>query len=384
MARHDRGVERALHRWTRKGLIDESLARGLRAEAREEHGESTLRVGQLLTAVAGAVALFLAGALFVSQTWPALTEASRTISLGVLSVAIWWLGRAVGSRERWTRIGEVLQVAGMYLGGFALVYSDNAWGDGTFGARVVGVVALAVPIVLAPSGWRGSVGLVAAHTGGLFVFLALFLDRTLGLEFEPIVWTLDAILLVGLGVLWFQVRHRWNRGVHRALIAFTTGMYVGLVLVFFTGAGVLDWNDRTIWAIDVWWLAMVGLTAWAASVPSGDAERDVIETHMAFCVVLGTFFLGFTGAEALEAPAEIWAGMAAIVAGLGLVWGVRVRNIPTVAASTLSLIGTMWIYAIDRAETKTAAFAMALTAVLLFVVAARIRATGARPSNEGG
>ncbi len=373
MARHDRGVERALHRWTRKGLIEESLAQSLRAEARAEHGETTLRVGQLLTAVAGAVALFLAGALFVSQTWPALTEASRTIALGVISVAVWAVGRMVGVRERWTRIGEVLQVVGMYLAGFALVYSDNAWDDGTTGARIVGVIALLVPIALAPSAWRGSVGLVAAHTGGLFVFLALFLDRTLGLEFEPIVWTLDAVLLLGLAALWFKVRDRWDQGVHRPLIAFTTGLYVGLVLIFFTGAGVLDWSDRTIWAIDVWWLAMVGLTAWGASIPSGDAERDVIETHMALCVVLGTFFLGFTGAEALEAPAEIWAGMAALVAALGLVWGIRVRNIPTVAASTMSLIGAMWIYAIDRAETKTAALAMALTAVLLFVVAAKIR-----------
>lgn len=383
MARHDRGVERALHRWARTGLIDEGLAEKLRREARSEHEAATLRVGQLVTAVLGAIALFLAGALFVSQTWPALSEGARTVTLGVLSIAVWVLGRMVGSRERWTRIGEILQVVALYLVGFALVYSDNAWSDGTTGARIVGVLSLLVPLALAPACWRGSVGLVAAHTGSVFVFVALFLDRTLGLDFETIVWTLDALLLVGLAVLWFRVRDQWNRGVHRALVAFTTGLYVGLVLIFFTGAGVLDLGEATIWGLDLWWLAMVGLTAWGAARTEGDAERDVIESHMALCVLLGTFFLGFTGAEALEAPTEVWAAMAAVVAVAGLAWGLRVRNIPTLVGSTASMIGVLWVYALDRVETRTAVLAMVLTAALLFWVASRIRADPRSPDGPG-
>jgi hypothetical protein len=384
MARHDRGVERALHRWARTGLIDDSLAQVLRQEARAEHEVTTLRVGQLVTAVAGAVALFLAGVLFLSQTWPSLSEGSRTAVLGLLSVLIWVFGRLVGARERWTRIGEILQVAALYLGGFALVYSDNAWGEGTTGARIVGMISLIVPLALAPASWRGSVGLVAAHTGALFVFVALFLDRTLGLDFDTIVWALDGLLLLGMAVLWLRVRDQWNRGVHRALVAFTTGLYVGLILIFFTGAGVLDLSDATIWGLDLWWLAMVGLTMWGASMTRGDAERDVIESHMALCVVLGTFFLAFTGAEALEVPTEAWAGMAGVVAVAGLAWGLRVRNIPTLIGSTVSMIGVLWVYALDRAETKTAALAMVLTAALLFWVASRIRADVRPADGEGG
>jgi hypothetical protein len=383
MARHDRGVERALHRWVRTGLIDDALAQVLRREARAEHEAATLRVGQLVTAVAGAVALFLAGVLFVSQTWPSLSEGSRTVVLGLLSVFIWVLGQLVGTRERWTRIGEILQVAALYLGGFALAYSDNAWGDGTAGARIVGIISLIVPVALAPPSWRGSVGLVAAHTGALFVFVALFLDRALGLDFDTIVWALDGLLLLGMAVLWFRVRDQWDRGVHRPLVAFTTGLYVGLILIFFTGAGVLDLSDATIWGLDLWWLAMVVLTMWAASMTRGDAERDVIESHMALCVLLGTFFIGFTGAEALEVPTEAWAGMAAVVAAAGLAWGVRVRNIPTLLGSTISMIGLLWVYAVDRAETKTAALAMVLTAALLFWVASRIRAD-VRPADREG
>jgi hypothetical protein len=376
MARRDRGVERAVHRWTRKGLIDDALASVLRDEARSQHDVDTLRVGQLLTAVTGAVALFLAGALFVSQTWPSLSEASRTTVLGALAAVIWLVGRTLTARERWTRIGEVIQVAGMALAAFALAYADNAWADGTLGARVVGVVALAVPIALAPPSWKGSVGLVAAHTALSFVFAALFLARTLGLDFEPVVWTLDGLLLIALAVLWLRVKDRWDRGVHRDLVAFTTGLYAGLVLIFFTGAGVLEWADDTIWAIDLWWLGMVALTMWGAARTPGDAERDVVETHMAACVLLGTFFVAFTGAEALSAPAEVWALGAAVVAAAGLLWGLRVRNIPTVAASTLALVAVLWVYAMDQADAGVAAAAMAVTAILLFWVASRIRAVG--------
>ncbi|NNK62965.1 MAG: hypothetical protein HKO98_07105, partial [Gemmatimonadetes bacterium] len=345
-------------------------------EARSEHDADTLRVGQLLTAVTGAVALFLAGALFVSQTWPSLSESARTTVLGVLSAAIWLLGRVLSSRERWTRIGEVIQVAGMALAAFALVYSDNAWGEGSLGARVVGASALVIPIVLGPLAWKSSVGMVAAHTALSLVFAALFLDRALGLDFEAIVWVLDALLVVALGVLWLRVKDRWDRGVHRDLVALTTGLYAGLVLVFFTGAGVLDWDEGTIWAIDVWWLGMVGLTMWGAAHTPGDAERDVIETHMAACVLLGTFFIGFTGAEALSVPAEAWAIGAAAVGAAGLFWGLRVRNIPTVGASTLALIGVLWVYAMDQADAGVAAAAMAVTAILLFWVASRIRTVG--------
>ena len=365
-----------MHRWTRKGLIDETLAHALREEARSQHDADTLRVGQLLTAVAGAVALFLAGALFVSQTWPSLSEAARTTVLGVLSVAIWILGRLLSSRERWTRIGEVVQVAGMALAAFALVYSDNAWDEGSLGARVVGGIALVLPIVLGPSVWKGSVGLVAAHTALSVIFAAVFLDRAVGLDFEAIVWVLDGLLLVALVVLWLRVKDRWDRGVHRDLVAFTTGLYAGLVLIFFTGAGVLDWGEGTIWAIDAWWLGMVGLTMWGAAHTPGDAERDVIETHMAICVLLGTFFVGFTGAEALSVPAEVWAIGAGAVGAAGLLWGLRVRNIPTVGASTLALVGVLWVYAMDRADARVAAAAMAVTAILLFWVASRIRAVG--------
>lgn len=376
MARRDRGVERALHRWTRKGLIDDPLATELREEARSQHDADTLRVGQLLTAVAGAVALFLAGALFVSETWPTLSEAARTSVLGAISAAVWVGGRLVSRRERWTRIGEVLQVAGLALGAFALVYADNAWAEGSAGARMVGVVALAVAVGSGPLAWRGSVGLVAAQVALSLVFAAIFLDRTAGLEFEAIVWTLDGLLLGVLGVLWFRVANRWDRGVHRDLVAFATGLWAGLVLVFFTGAGVLDWEERTIWALDLWWAGMVALTVRGARNTVGDAERDVVETHMAACVLVGTFFIGFTGAEALDAPAELWAGGAAVVAVVGLMWALSVRNIPTVVASTAALVGVLWVYAVQHSDAAVAAVAMVVAAGVLFRVASRIRAGG--------
>ncbi len=88
MARRDRAVERALTRWTEKGLLDAPLAARLRDEARDDHAARTLRAGQLLVAIAGATALFLGGAIFVSESWPLLSEQTRTTVLAASSVVM--------------------------------------------------------------------------------------------------------------------------------------------------------------------------------------------------------------------------------------------------------------------------------------------------------
>ncbi len=386
MARRDRGVERALHRWFRKGLIDETTVETLRAEARLEHDADTLRVGQLLTALVGAVALFLAGVLFVSQTWPALSEATRTGVLFALALAVWLGGWSVTRRERWTRIGEVLQVAALALAMVAVVYSDNAWGQGSMGARITGLVSLAVPIVLGPAAWRGSVGLVAAHTAFALFYAALFLDRTFDLDFDTIVWVLDGLLLVGLAVTWLRLRTRWERGAHREIAAFATGLYAGLVLVLLTGVGPLDWDEKSIWALDLWLTGIVVLTWWGAARAPGALERGMFESHMAMCVLLATFFVGYTVAEPLGADVEVWAGAAALIAMAGLGWALKVKNTPTVIAATVSLVGVLWAYAVERSEARGAALAMAATAALLFWVASRIREGKgvSRAGAEGG
>lgn len=374
MARRDRTVEHALHRWTEKGLLDERQVAELRAEALAEHEAVTLRAGQLFIALAGAVALLLAGGLFVGETWPLLSESARTGILGAFSVLTWFAGGRVARRPGWRRIGEVLQVAALALGTVTLVYSDQAWPQGTLGARLVGVVGLAVPIVLGPAAWRGSVGLVSAHTAFSLVYAALFLDRAFGLEAETIVWILDGLLLAALALLWLRLRRRWDRGADHELVAFATGSWAGMVMVLFTGGVVLEWAEHTVWALDLWWLGIVALTVWGAARTVDETRRDVIESHMSACIPLGTALIAFSGAEALDLPDLAWAGAAALVAALGLRWGLRVRNIPTIVSATASLVTVLWVYAFAQSAAGLAALAMVATAAILFRVASRIRA----------
>ncbi|MEK9499683.1 DUF2157 domain-containing protein [Gaopeijia maritima] len=374
MARRDRAVERALHRWTEKGLVSEALGAELREEARAEHDATTLKAGQLFVALAGAVALFLAGAIFVSETWPLLSEAARTGILAAFAGVTWIGGRRVARRDGWRRIGEVLQVAALSLGAFALGYSEQAWESGSTGARIAGAIGLAVPIVLGPAVWRGSVGLVAAHTALALVYAALFLDRAFSLDSETILWILDGLLLAALALLWLRLRERWDRGADHELAAFVTGSWAGLVLVLFTGGVALDWAEHTVWALDLWWLGIVALTLWGAARSADEARRDLIETHMALCVPLGTALFAFSAGEALDLPDLAWAGAGAAVAVAGLRWALAVRNIPTITASTASLVTVLWVYAFAQSNAAVAAIAMVATAAILFRVAARIRA----------
>lgn len=374
MARRDRAVERALHRWTEKGLVSEALASELRDEARDEHDSTTLRAGQLFIALAGAVALFLAGALFVSETWPLLSEGARTGILALFAVAVWFAGRRVARREGWRRIGEVLQVAALCLGAFTLGYSEQAWQQGSLGARLVGVVGLVVPIVLGPAAWSGSTGLVAAHSALALVYAALFLDRAFALDSDTIIWVLDGLLVAALALLWLRLRGRWDRGADHELAAFVTGSWAGLILVMLTGGEALDWAEHTVWALDLWWLGIVALTAWGAAKSVDEARRDLIETHMSACIPLGTALFAFSAGEALDLPDLAWAAAGGVVAVAGLRWALRVRNIPTITASAASLVTVLWIYALAQSNAAVAAIAMVVSAAILFRVASGIRA----------
>lgn len=374
MARRDRAVERALNRWTGKGLLDAPLAERLRDEAREDHDARTLRAGQLLFAVAGATALFLAGALFVSESWPLLSERVRTVALAGAACAVWVGGRALAGQGRWRRIGEVLQVAALALGAFALVYSEAGWAPGSVGQRVIGVLGLAVPVALARTAWRGSPGLVAAHTAFALIYAALFFGRTFELPARTIVWLLDGLLALALVVVGLRLRRRREAGTTRELAALVTGSWAGLVLIGLTGALTFGWGEGTAWALDLWWLGLTALTLWWAARAPAESDRHRIETHMAALVPLGTVLIGYSVGEVLSWPVLAASAAAGVVAAGGLWWGLRARNLPTAVASTAALIAVLWTHAVMQSHPLLGVATMAATAALLFIVAARIRA----------
>ena len=156
-----------------------------------------------------------------------------------------------------------MQTAGVALLLSAYVYSERAWSDQTLGGSVVGLFALATPIVLTARAMRSSAFMPAVHMAAGLAFLAVFLDRTTSLSGDAIVWVLD-LVLVGAIAVFVRVllgdpdgqRHPW------ALNAFVLAMGGGFVLVALTVFETLHMSEDGLLALDAWLLLSAGVTLW--------------------------------------------------------------------------------------------------------------------------
>lgn len=375
MARGDPTLDSALTRWRDKGLISPDQADVLRAEAAAEHERRSRNRGRLLVSAVGASAAFGAAVLFATKAWPSLGDAGRTLLLAALALLAYGIGLGTRRLPRWAVVGELLRVTGAALGLAAVVYSLNAWPLETAGARVWGVVALAAAV---GTGWialTAPVRLAVGHVVFVLPYLAAFLALTAGLEFEAVVWILDGVWAVGLGVV--AVRALGDAdGRRRALLTvLVAGAWIGLVLVFFTGAAVLELENHTVWALDAWVITMASLTAWAAARAPTEAEAELMERHLAVCIPLATGLAVFSVAETLEWPGEAWLLAGGLTASTGMAWALRARNTLGLGTAAASLIVVIWIYTVERADVALAAGALAVTAAVFFWVGSRIRST---------
>lgn len=374
MARHDPRVDAALTRWLEGGLLGEEKVEALRGEAAAHHARLVRSRGRLLISVVGAVAALGAVVLFATETWPELSEAGRTFLLAAGALAAYALGLAVQRRPRWRVAGELLRVTGLAAGLFAVVYSSNAWELGTLPARLWGLAALAAAGGAAVVTWRAPTLAAVGHVVFVLPYLASSLVHAADLEFEPVVWILDGVWAAGLVALAVGLRGEGAEERRRRLLpVFVTGAWIGFVLLFFTGAGVLDLEDHAVWPLDGWMLTMALVTAWAARRAPNEAEQTILERHLAACIPAATGLAVFSVAETLEWPGEAWLVAGGLVASAGLAWGMRARNTPGLAASAASLVVVIWIYSVERAEMAFAAAALAVTAALFFWVGSRIR-----------
>lgn len=383
MARRSRGVEAALNRWVAKGLLTPDQADGLRREEEMEHAESARRWGQILIASLGAMALILAGILFAERSWEYLTETWRTVLVVTAGLAVYAAGLRVFERVAWRYSGVLLQTGGLGLVLAGLVYSYNAWPEGSVAGVLTGLVALAVPVALAPLSFREGVLMSAVHTALAFGYLAVFFNRTVGLEFDAVVWALDGVALASVGVFWVAVRRWPGEYMDRALVAFAVSMWAGLVLAMFTGVGPLDWEEHAVWAMDVWLLLIVALTLWGIHHSPSEYRRDAYETNLALSVAVGGLLAMFSAGEALDLDAEGASVAAALVGILGLGYGLRFRSHQVLLVGALVVLVATWIFAIDQAGATGGVVALLLSAGVLFWVSTRIRASEAREPGAG-
>jgi hypothetical protein len=231
-----------------------------------------------------------------------------------------------------------------------------------------------VPAVLAPVSFGAGVIMAGIHTALSFGFVAVFLDRTFGMDFDAVVWLLDGVALAAVGTFWFAVR-RWPRDrTDRALVAFAVSMWAGLVLSLFTGIGPLGMEERAVLAMDVWMVLIVGLTLWGIHRSPSEFRRDAYETNLALCVAVGTLLAMFTAGEVWDLEANGAGAAGAVVGGLGIAYGLLRSSHQVLITGALAVLFATWVFAVTQAGAMGGVAALVLSAGVLFWISTRIRA----------
>ncbi len=374
----------AIERWASDDLIDRETADRLRAAATEEAGAGTRRLSQYILAATGAVALLIAGGVFLDWAWPLLDRAARSVALAAVGLLVVALGVRVELGRRWQPASYLMQTGGLGLLLAAFAYSEEVWRDQTPAGITVGVLALAVPIVLAPRAMRRNVVMPAVHLAFGLAFLAVFLDRATPLSDDAVVWVLDGVLLLAGLTLMRMIaadpdgeRHPW------ALNAFVMAMIAGFQMILVTGLGPLGLSGDVVWPLDVWLFLCAALTVIGVRRTPYGARRDWLGRALAvlLCVWIGFGF--YTALEALDGPPEL---AVALVGGAGVA-GFLYANASgfrhLMGAAALAFIAPLWYWGVERGGAIGAALALAATAGILFWLSGRV-GSGPRAHDDAG
>jgi len=379
LARRPRPIDKALDRWTTKGLLSHAQAAELRAEAEVEHRAGTRRRGQLLVAILGAVALILAAGLFAERSWDSLSVGGRVGVLVAGGAAVWGLGWALRRRVSWDVPGTLLQAGGQGVILLGLAYSERAWTSGTPGAWVVGLAALVTLAVLGPMGFHEGVLMAAIQTALSLLYLALFMDRALGLDADTIVWCLDGVVALAVAAQILSMG-RWAEDQRDpALMALATSLWVGLVMVVITGFGPLDASTVGVLGMDLWLILIAGLTLWGIHRAPTELRRDAYELNLALCVAVGGLLSMYTLGETFNLDSA-GAGFGGVAAGAaGMMYGLRHgATAALLAGSGVALFAT-WVFAIGQAGALGGVVALLVSAAVLFWLSTRLRAVDEGP-----
>ncbi len=378
MARSSHPILQALSRWEGKGLLDRELAETLREEVEEEVRGESRRWSQYLLAATGGAVLIVAGGTFLAWVWPEMGYAGQSVTLAVVGFLVLGLGLRLPDKGKWVPVAYLLQIAGSILVLMALIHSEKAWGDGTFGGWCVGILALLLPAALFWRAFREHGVLAGLQAALSFLFLFVFLDRALGLSEETILWVLDGVMLVGLGTLAYRLRDpevpQWVLSVFLALL-FST-----LILIIFSADIIWSLEADSIIPMDLWLLTVAGLSLWGLqdSAPA-HLRRAWYEHQLALCVLLGIGFGFFTTLETLDTGPTPAALTVAAVGALGLWYSLPRGAKSVVAVSCLALLVSAWYWGAEMSGALGAVLALIVVSAVLFWGATRV---GRRPASK--
>jgi hypothetical protein len=346
----------------------------LREEAIAHAGQAGRRWAQYALAITGAAVLVIAAGVFVDWAWPVMGAGSRAILLAAVGGVLIALGLYLESRDRYIPVSYLLQTAGLVVLLIACAYSGQAWVDGSIGGIIVGILALATPLVLASAAIRRNPVMPAVHTALGYAFLFLFLDRSTTLSNDTVIWILDAVLIVSSVLLVLRLRTEARHGEPPAwlLNAFIASVYAGLVLVFVTAAGPLDLRDNAVWALDLWLVVAAALTLWGIHAAPPGLHRAWYGRQLALCVLLGTGFAWWTMLGALDADEAVAALAVALFGGLGLAYGLRTEMREVIVASCFAILSAAWFFGVEKGRALGAVLALVFSAALFFWLSTRL------------
>ena len=383
MSREADSVFGAIDRWERAGLIDGQLAGDLRVEVSGQATESTRNLAQYVLAVTGAAVLILAGGVFLEWAWPLMGIETRTALLAGMGVGVIVGGVSMESGERWRPAAYLMQTAGLVLLLVAFVYGKGAWQDQTLGGVLSGVVALVLPIVLAPRAMKRNVVMPAVHLAMSLAFLAVFLDRATGMSGESIVWILDGVLLVSIAGLIHLLlgdpdgeRHPW------ALNAFVAALGAGFVLVGWTAFEVLSMSDDALLALDAWLALTAGLTLWGMHRAPAGLRRAWFGRFLAQLMFVWIVLGSLTVSATFNGEPELALLLVGGVGVLGFIHGDRHGIDALMGAGALAFIVPVWWWAVERGGALGGVAALLGTAALLFWASGRRGKRGGVPSPD--
>ncbi len=385
MSRSGRGVFEAISRWERKALIHEDLAGVLRREVRETSEESTARLAQYVLAGTAAVVLLIASGVFVDWAWPRMDDQVRTVFLVVVGIGVHFWGARIEATRRWLPAALLMQVAGLGVLVWAIIYSERAWADGTGGAVILGILGLATPVALAPRTLRGSTLMPAVHLCFALEFPALFFDRATPVSGNAVIWIIDGVLAAAIVLLVVLLR-RDPEGAHHpwALNAFAAALYAGFVLVSLTGDGPLELQEDVAYALDVWLLLVAGVTLWGIHRAPSGLRRDWFEDQLALAMLAWIPLSFFTALEALQSGPDVPLLLIGGMAVAGFIYADRFRVRGLLATSALAFVVAVWYWGVERAGALGAVVALAVTAALLFWLSGRISRESHREPGRAG
>ncbi len=382
MSGRDRVFE-ALRRWEDKGLVGPELASRLRVEVESHESGEGRRWAQYAIAATGAVILIIAAGVFLRWAWPLMGAGSRSALLAGAGLATLGLGIVTESRTRLQPAAYLLQAAGLALLLMSFGYSRRAWSDASPGAVVFGVAILSIPLASAFITIGRNPISPAIHTAFGYAFLFAFLERSSGLDTDSILWILDAVALVSIVLLAMRLRAEQHQDPDDwTLNAFVTSLYAAGVLLFSTAAGPLDFDDHSVWALNVWLAAVTALTLWGIHGAPAGLRRAWFGRQLALCVFLAIPLTFATALGALDLGETATSVVVAIVGFAGLRYGLRFDSRDTLAAGCIALLAAAWYFGSEKGGAIGAFLALAFSAALFFWLSVRLGRTSKPAAGE--